>query len=623
MRRTFALLLVIPALVVLPAAPALAATVTVTTTADVVNGGDGLVSLREAVDAANAAAGPTTIELAAGAYTLSLCADDDTNAGGDLDVTTAQPVTVDGGGATVTQTCANERLLHTLDTAGTVIVQDVTLTGGEGPGAAAQYAGDLDVVDSTVSGNDAGGGAVLNSEDGISGASLDLTGSTLGPNTGTGIRVSFGTVHVTDSVIWQHTLRGVGLIDGALTVTGSTVTQNGTGGLSTTGQGSGLFALTDSTVSDNDGTGVTCSACGHLEVTGSTISGNSPGPSSPGGGIVVNADQDTPTDELHVYVTNSTVSGNTREGAGGGLGVFILENTDGPPPAQIVLTGSTFSANGALGANGRGGGVYAETGETRVDNSTLTGNNANVSGGALFGAGGDVFLRHATVYGNFGPAASNVATGADLHAFASVVALGTGGADECAIAGTTTSTGYNVGGDGSCAFVAGPGDLNTTPDAGLLSLATNGGPTQTLLPTAASPVNGRVPAGACTVLTTDQRGTARPQGAACETGAVEVSEVPPAPVCTKTGTPGPDVLIGTPGADVLCGLGGADTLLGLGGDDELRGGDGNDLLIGGAGDDTLRGGAGADLLIGAPGTDVYDGGPGGDLCVRPSGTPFC
>ena len=45
-----------------------------------------------------------------------------------------------------------------------------------------------------------------------------------------------------------------------------------------------------------------------------------------------------------------------------------------------------------------------------------------------------------------------------------MVALGTGGADECAIAGTTTSTGYNVGGDGSCAFTAGPGDLNTTPD---------------------------------------------------------------------------------------------------------------------------------------------------------------
>lgn len=623
MRRTLTLALLLPALVVLPAAPALAATVPVTTTADVVDGGDGLVSLREAVDAANAAAGPTTIELAPGAYALDLCAaDEDANAGGDLDVTTAQQVAVTGAGATVTQTCAGERVLHTLAAAGAVTVTGLAVTGGQGPGAAAQYAGDLDLVGVTVSGNDAGAGAVLNSDDFSSGASLDLTGSTLGPNTGTGIRVSFGAVHVTDSLILQHTLRGVGLIDGALTVTGSTITQNGGGGLSTTGQGSGLFTLTGSSVTDNGGTGVTCSACGNLEVTGSTISGNRPGGSSPGGGITVNADQDSPTDELHVRITDSTVSGNTRTGPGGGLGVFILEHTDGPPPAQIVLTGSTFSANGALGASGRGGGVYAETGEVRVDDSTLTGNNANVSGGAVH-AEGDVHLRHATVYGNFGPVAANLATGGDLHAFASVVALGTASADECAVAGTTVSGGYNVGGDGSCAFVGGPGDLNTTPDAGLAGLAANGGPTRTLLPTAASPLNGRVPAAACTVLTVDQRGVARPQGVACESGAVEVVEAPPAPACTRTGTPGPDVLIGTGGPDVLCGLGGADTLLGLGGNDLLLGGDGNDLLVGGPGDDTLRGGPGADLLIGAPGTDAYDGGPDPDLCVRSTGTPFC
>jgi Ca2+-binding RTX toxin-like protein len=324
-----------------------------------------------------------------------------------------------------------------------------------------------------------------------------------------------------------------------------------------------------------------------------------------------------------VFVTDSTISSNLRVGAGGGLGVFILENSNDPPPAQIVLTGSTIASNGATGPSGRGGGVYAETGELRIDNSTLTGNAADVSGGAAYTASGDIFLRHATVYGNFGPTGADLATAEDLHAFASVVALGTPSAAECAIAGTTTSTGYNVGGDGSCAFVGGPGDLNTTPDAGLGPLLANGGPTRTLMPTAASPLNGRVPAAACTVLTVDQRGVARPQGVACETGAVEIVEVAPAPPCTRTGTPGNDVLVGTGGIDVLCGLGGNDTLLGLGGNDELRGGDGNDLLVGGAGNDTMHGGAGTDVLIGAPGIDVYDGGPGTDLCVRPGGPLAC
>jgi Ca2+-binding RTX toxin-like protein len=86
-----------------------------------------------------------------------------------------------------------------------------------------------------------------------------------------------------------------------------------------------------------------------------------------------------------------------------------------------------------------------------------------------------------------------------------------------------------------------------------------------------------------------------------------------APACTRTGTPGNDVLIGTPGRDVLCGLGGSDVLKGRGGNDILIGGPGADRLEGGAGADTLQGGDGNDTLRGGPGADVLSGGAGSDL----------
>jgi hypothetical protein len=299
-------------------------------------------------------------------------------------------------------------------------------------------------------------------------------------------------------------------------------------------------------------------------------------------------------------VTESTVSGNSRTGSGGGINTAIIENSSGPPPAQIVVTRSTISNNTATD---QGGGIYAVTGEVRVDNSTVTGNSATNAGGGVGTLAHDIYLRHATVSGNTaGGAGRNVATSAGLHTFGSIVAGGTGASD-CSIGLATSSTGYNLDGDGTCAL-AGPGDHSNIGSPQLGALGSNGGPTQTMLPLAASPANGAVPAAACTVLTTDQRGITRPQGANCEAGSVEMAEVPPAPTCTKSGTAGSDLLIGTPGADVLCGLGGDDLILGLGGNDLLLGGNGKDILIGGTGHNTLDGGPGQDLCLGVGDTKI-------------------
>lgn len=610
-----------PVSVAIVATPAMAATVTVTTTTDVVDGADGLVSLREAVDTANAAAEATVIDLAASStYPLTSCGgDEDANLGGDLDYTGMLALTVNGNGSTIDQTCPDERVLDQLDSAAQVVLGDLTITGGDSiDGAALRFNGDVDLTGVTVSGNDAATGPVLNSGELGSGSSIGLVDSMVGPNTGTGIRVSFGGISVDGSTITQNTGRGIGAIDGAVGIADSTISENGQGGVSTTGQGDGELTFLNSAAVGNGGPGVVCSACGDLVVTGSTITGNVPSGATLGGGIQWSVDQDQPTDERTATITDSTIAGNTRTGPGGGLVVSIIELSDDPPPAQIVLTGSTFSANSATGAEGRGGGIYAATGEVHVGNSTFSGNTAAVTGGGVYTSTGDVFLQHATLVGNSAPTGANLGTGEDLDSFGSIVATAAGGGTDCAIAGTTISSGFNVGGDASCAFVAGPGDQTNVGDPQLGPLTDNGGPTQTLLPLGTSPAAGAVPAASCTVFTVDQRGVARPGGIDCEAGSVEIAE-PVAEACTQTGTPGKDVLIGGHGDDVLCGLGGPDVLIGGSGADHLIGGDGKDLLIGGLGNDELDGDEGKDLLLGGPGVDDLDGGAGVDLCVDADG----
>ncbi len=621
---TFALVAASVPVVVL-ATPSAAATVTVTTTTDVVDGGDGLVSLREAVHTANAAADATVIDLAAaGTYSLTLCGDDeDANVAGDLDYTGAQALTVNGSGSTIAQTCPDERVLDTLDSTTQVALGDLTITGGDTfDGAAVRFNSDLELTGVTVSGNDAATGPVLNSGEEGHGSSIAVVDSVIGPNTGTGIRVSFGGISLHGSTITQHTGRAIGAIDGAVGIEDSTISDNGQGGVFTTGQGAGELTFIRSSAVDNGGPGVSCSACGDLVVTESTITGNVPAGSTTGGGIVWAVDQDEPTDERTATITDSTVAGNTRVGPGGGLVVSIVELTDDAPQAQVVVVRSTFSGNSATGADGRGGGIYAVTGEVHVDDSTFSGNSAEVTGGAVYTSTGDAVLRHATVVGNSAPTGANIGTAAGLASFGSVVGAAAGGGADCAIAGATTSAGYNVGGDASCAFVGGPGDQSNVGDVQLGTLADNGGPTQTLLPLGTSPVAGAVPAAACTVFAVDQRGVTRPTGTDCEAGAVEIEEPAAEVVCTRTGTPWSDLLIGGHGDDVLCGLGGADILIGGKGEDRLIGGDGADLLLAGPGDDVLEGGAGKDLLVGGPGADTMDGGPGKDLCVAgDGGTP--
>src|SRR5262249_37668013 len=86
------------------------------------------------------------------------------------------------------------------------------------------------------------------------------------------------------------------------------------------------------------------------------------------------------------------------------------------------------------------------------------------------------------------------------------------------------SLGHNIAGDASCGL-SGAGDINSTNPL-LGGLANNGGPTLTDTPLTGSPAIDAVPKSNCSdvfgvSLTSDQRGISRPQGPACDAGAVE------------------------------------------------------------------------------------------------------
>jgi hypothetical protein len=84
------------------------------------------------------------------------------------------------------------------------------------------------------------------------------------------------------------------------------------------------------------------------------------------------------------------------------------------------------------------------------------------------------------------------------------------------------SGGFNIASDGTCRLDAATDLPSTDPLLG--PLADNGGPTQSHLPGPTSPAIDAVPSGTtglCPGLGTDQRGVARPAGAACDIGAVE------------------------------------------------------------------------------------------------------
>jgi len=261
----------------------------------------------------------------------------------------------------------------------------------------------------------------------------------------------------------------------------------------------GALTLTNSTVSGNIGYesgGIANS--GTLTLTNSTVSGNG---ASQGGGI---------TNSGTLTLTNSTVSGNrsvgeTLRGAAGG-GIDNIAGT-------LTLTNSTVSGNSSYGA---GGGILnRNNGALTLTNSTVSGNSASYEGGGIANSG-TLTLTNSTVSGN-----TAELDGGGIANFGTLTLTNTLVDNDCD--GTALSGGGNLESPGNTCGLDQPTDVTevTAEALKLAPLQDNGAPTQThaLLP--GSVAIDLIPEAMC-VMETDQRGVARPQGAACDVGAFEL-----------------------------------------------------------------------------------------------------
>ncbi len=299
------------------------AAINVTTTSDVVNGSDGVTSLREAMIQSNAGTGGDTIVLPAGTYTLTMTGSgENVSASGDLDI--LKDVTIHGAGSGTTiidasgMVLAKDRVFD-IQTGAIVTIEGLTVRGGD-------------------SGSSGGGGALIHA-----GAELIANYSVFSANHGNrgGAIENDGTFLAYHSIFNNNNASNGGAIENA-----------------------GNMQLTDAVVKEN----VASNAGGGLHNNGSavldsvTLNANQ---ANLGGGIYHTGASST------LSLVNVTISVNQATVAGGGIW------TD----QNINATNVTISANHVtLVATGNGGGVMANgaSGNVTLFNSILYDNTADL-----------------------------------------------------------------------------------------------------------------------------------------------------------------------------------------------------------------------------------------------------
>jgi len=292
--------------------------------------------------------------------------------------------------------------------------------------------------------------------------------------------------------------------------------------LSLTGLGSGDTIIQAATSPDEATSRVFNISGGTVDISDVTIRNGTAG--GTGGGI---------SNSFSVLtLTDTVVRGNSVDGEGGGIyGHGIL-----------TVTNSTVSGNTAASGGGMSG-----LGRLTVTNSTVSGNTATNRGGGIFGVNVITAITNSTVSGNVAQDGGGISNDTGTVEIVSTIVAGNTALTGPGCSGPFTSLGYNIIGDVTdCNFTSSVGDLLGTGgspiDPQLGSLQDNGGPTLThaLLP--GSSAIDRVPVEDC-IVTTDQRGVARPQGVACDIGAYEATHPLPIPSVARLGLVAMAVLV--------------------------------------------------------------------------------
>jgi predicted outer membrane repeat protein len=330
-------------------------------------------------------------------------------------------------------------------------------------------------------------------------------------DTGAGsLRAAFGNLTAAGGTICIDTTAGN--VTAPITLTSASLNFGGAGAVTIDGngatvQGNNTFSLI------NDASSATFTVNDLTLTTGNDTGG-------PGGAIHESGGAGA------VVIHSSTFSNNTAASGGGAVAA----------EGDVTISNSTFTGNTAPG----GGGAFISLGTTdSVVNSTFTNNSSpviNTQGGASA-----LTLEFVDMVGNTGGPQPNVSLtnpASTASMYGSVLIAPAGGSQSCASAsaGQFASQGYNFSNDANtttpCNFNQPTDHVGAANDPGLGPLASNGGPTQTLLPHAGSPVLDAITlnAGQCAgepspPVSTDQRLLTRPSGSGCDIGAVEVQVV--------------------------------------------------------------------------------------------------
>ena len=320
------------------------ATFTVTTQDDVVDANDGVLSLREAIIAANGNGVADTIILGSGVHNLTI--NGSSNTTGDLDIfSEIRIVGAADGSTTIDGSALNDRIFHVqIDT---TILQSLTITGGSttesaGGGGLLLSGGATAIVENVdfVGNTATTGGAIRSSGD------LTLTDSSLRGNIGT---VDGGGLVLSDQFATLENVtisgnetdgRGGGVFVGTgghtftnVTISGNQAVQPGEsgGGIAIA---NGKLGLQQVTITDNAslaGSGVAI-ASGSLNVTNSIIAGNN-----------LSAD-------VILFSGNNNADANSIVGSDAGLLLAPLADNGGPVETHELLTGSVaINSAGAAG----------------------------------------------------------------------------------------------------------------------------------------------------------------------------------------------------------------------------------------------------------------------------------
>jgi hypothetical protein len=558
----------------------------VNSNADLLTPPVGTVTLRSAIQAANATPGNNTINLTIpGTYQITLVGTpgESDNLAGEFAIipnaANTGPSTLliqntSGGTVIVDANHLNRvfdinpgntnnpatKLLVTM--AGFTIQNGVAFPGDAAPGSGGgirdQGNANLTLFNMTVANNAAtadGGGISMENAPVSTPWTLTINASTIDNNhagdagggvetDGTGkVFINAGTVISGNTCLNQGAgiwLDAIGAGSADLTIRGAlisnnTATNGPTGGIGNAG--SGTVIIDGSTVANNF-SGTTGGGFGDqnnlgtLTVTSSVFQGNSA--VGDGGGI----QEGGPT----TTITNSLIQGNTSGGSGGGI--FASGTT-------LTVQQSTVADNTAGVA---GGGIEVETigTDSAITNVTLTGNralnNAGASGGGIDAPTnfpGGLALIDDTINGNFADNGGGIfwagTTGTSVTVEDTILAQNTAsaaGPDADNPAGAFTDQGGNLigvsgAGSGNSGFTAGTTQTGTVasplnPQLG--PLANNGGnpigdpASPTILQTEApQPFSPAVDKGVANPLvTTDERGVPRPDSKGADTGLQDV-----------------------------------------------------------------------------------------------------